>query len=252
MLNDREAVEIFHLHFLRGFGQRVDKALFALKDGCNLRFYFRSIRYSEDMDLDIHTLAVGTLSSHVNRLLDGPLLRQALASQRLEVARVAKPKQTPTTQRWKVTLRHLDTGREIPTKIEFSRRPAEGERGVDPVDAHLIQRYRLMPVLAPHYRVGTAFAQKVAALARREQVQSRDVFDLKLLLDAGGAAQASSEQVRPWLETALANAQAVDYEQFAGQVVPYLDAEYQDYYAHPTVWNELRGSVVDALKSLQP
>jgi hypothetical protein len=58
-----QAIEIFHLLFLRSFSARVDKALFSLKDGCNLRFYHRSIRYSEDMDLDIRTMAQGTLRS---------------------------------------------------------------------------------------------------------------------------------------------------------------------------------------------
>ncbi len=60
MWNDRQTIEIFHLLFLRAFGARVDKSLFALKGGCNLRFFLKSIRYSEDMDLDIHTMAVGT------------------------------------------------------------------------------------------------------------------------------------------------------------------------------------------------
>jgi hypothetical protein len=47
MWNDRQAIEIFHLLFLRAFGARVDKALFALKGGCNLRFFLKSIRYSK-------------------------------------------------------------------------------------------------------------------------------------------------------------------------------------------------------------
>jgi predicted nucleotidyltransferase component of viral defense system len=56
MWNERQTIEIFHLLFLRAFGARVDKSLFALKGGCNLRFFFKSVRYSEDMDLDIRTM----------------------------------------------------------------------------------------------------------------------------------------------------------------------------------------------------
>ena len=33
------------------FGAHVDKSLFALKGGCNLRFFLKSIRYSENIDL---------------------------------------------------------------------------------------------------------------------------------------------------------------------------------------------------------
>ena len=54
MRNDPQTIEIFHLLFLRAFGARVDKSLFALKGGCNLRFFLKSILYSEYMDLNIH------------------------------------------------------------------------------------------------------------------------------------------------------------------------------------------------------
>lgn len=49
----RVAVEQFHLLFLEQLGKVVDKQLTALKGGCNLRFFLKSIRYSEDMDIDI-------------------------------------------------------------------------------------------------------------------------------------------------------------------------------------------------------
>jgi hypothetical protein len=53
-----QTIEIFHLLFQRAFSARVDKALFALKGGCNLRFFLKSVRYLEDMDLDIHSMSV--------------------------------------------------------------------------------------------------------------------------------------------------------------------------------------------------
>src|SRR6185503_3998704 len=122
MWTERQAIEIFHLLFLRNFSARVDKALFALKGGSNLRFYHRSIRYSEDMDLDIRTLAIGTLRSNVDAVLAGDALRHSLRTQRVEIVSATTPKQTTTTQRWKIVLRLLDGAASIPTKIEFSRR----------------------------------------------------------------------------------------------------------------------------------
>jgi hypothetical protein len=77
MWTDRQAIEVFHLLFLRSFGARVDKTLFALKGGCNLRFYHRSIRYSEDMDLDVRTMAQGTLRSNVEAVLDADPFRHS-------------------------------------------------------------------------------------------------------------------------------------------------------------------------------
>src|SRR5262249_3148165 len=122
MWSERQAIEIFHLLFLRAFGARVDKSLYALKGGCNLRFFLKSIRYSEDMDLDIQKMGVGTLRNNVNRLLADPAFLRVLRAQGLEVVKTSLPKQTETTQRWKLILRNAESGAEVPTKIEFSRR----------------------------------------------------------------------------------------------------------------------------------
>ena len=252
MWNDRQAIEIFHLLFLRAFGARVDKALFALKGGCNLRFFLKSIRYSEDMDLDIQTMAVGTLQNNVNRLLETPAFLQALRAQGIELARTAQPKQTGTTQRWKLRLRLLDSGTEIPTKIEFSQRGLDSQTAVEPVDPEIIRTYRLYPVIVQRYGVRAAFAQKVSALALRQQVQSRDVFDLKLLLDAGGAEKPLLPAAIKHLAAAIENALAVDYDAFAGQVLAYLEPEYQVYYGNKKTWNDLQEQVIKGLEALRP
>src|SRR6185436_2041281 len=176
MWTERQAIEIFHLHFLRSFGARVDKALFALKGGCNLRFYHRSIRYSEDMDLDIRTMAPATLRSNVEAVLAATTFGHALRAQQLEVAEFSAPKQTQTTQRWKIQLRLLATQGLIPTKIEFSRRALDEGHGLAAAEPELIRRYRLYPVLVQHYLAHAAFAQKIAALALRTETQARDIF----------------------------------------------------------------------------
>ena len=251
MWNGRQTIEIFHLLFLRAFGARVDKTLFALKGGCNLRLFLKSIRYSEDMDLDIHTMSVGTLRNNVNRLLEAPAFVQALRTQGIEIARMSVTKQTETTQRWKLTLRLSESGAEVPTKIEFSRRGLDGGKAVELVDAGIIRTYRLYPVIVQHYSAHTAFAQKVSALAMREQVQSRDVFDLKLLLDAGGAEQPLPETAAANLATAIDTALTVDYDAFAGQVLAFLAPEYQEHYGKRKVWVELQEQVVDALEDLR-
>jgi predicted nucleotidyltransferase component of viral defense system len=251
MWSERQTIEIFHLLFLRAFGARVDKSLFALKGGCNLRFFLKSIRYSEDMDLDIHTMAIGTLRNNVGRLLEAQSFAQALRAQGIEIIRTSVPKQTPTTQRWKLNLRITESGAEVPTKIEFSRRGLDRETAVEPVDAGIIRTYRLYPVIVQHYSVHTAFAQKVSALALRGQVQSRDVFDLKLLLDAGGAEQPLPMTTAPNLAKAIHNALAVDYDAFAGQVLAFLEPEFQEHFGARKAWAELQEQVVDALEALR-
>ncbi len=251
MWNERQTIEIFHLLFLRAFGARVDKALFALKGGCNLRFFLKSIRYSEDMDLDIQTMAVATLRNNVNRLLAERAFVEGLRAQGIELIKSSQPKQTQTTQRWKLTLRDAESGRTLPTKIEFSRRGLGEEKAVESVDPAIIRTYRLYPVIVQHYTVHAALAQKVSALALREQVQARDVFDLKLLMDAGGAEQPLPAAAAPDLTAAIETALAVDYEAFAGQVIAFLEPEYQGHYGSKRTWNELQEQVVSGLEALR-
>jgi len=249
MWTDRQAIEVFHLLFLRSFGARVDKTLFALKGGCNLRFYHRSIRYSEDMDLDIRTMAVNTLRSNVEAVLETDAFRHSLRAQGLEIAMVTAAKQTATTQRWKLALRLAEQRDTVPTKIEFSRRALDAGAELAPVEAELIRRYKLYPVLVQRYNAPTAFAQKVAALALRSETQARDIFDLKLLLDAGAAPLTTPAELLP---AAIENAMAISFDDFTGQVVAYLEPEHQTDFRERASFEALQEQVVDALRDLPP
>lgn len=246
-MDDRQAIELFHLLFLHVFGARVDRALYVLKGGCNLRFYCKSIRYSEDMDLDVRTLSVATLRNNVERVLAGPVLAPLLQTNGLALEGHSAPKQTETTQRWKLSVRRLDAARAVPTKIEFSRRRLDAGAEIAPVDAAILRRYRLYPVLVQHYGLTAAFAQKVAALAGRSETQARDVFDLKLLLDQGAVPGAGLGKMLP---AAIEKAMSVGYDQFAGQVLAYLEPEYQDQYRARRIWESLQEEVVQRLEGL--
>jgi len=250
MWTERQAIEIFHLLFLRNFSARVDKALFALKGGCNLRFYHRSIRYSEDMDLDIRTMAQGTLRSNVETVLGASAFRQALRVQQLQVAEFSAPKQTQTTQRWKVQLRQLTPPATFPTKIEFSRRTLDEGVALAAVEPELIRRYRLYPVLVQHYGAAAAFAQKISALAMRTETQARDIFDLKLLCDAGAAATPLSKAQLDQVPQAIDNAMSIGFDDFVGQVVAFLEPEHQADFGNRASWETLQEHVVDTLRGL--
>jgi len=54
--NQLQLREIFHLEFLRWLGRKLKPKNYCLKGGANLRFYFNSFRYSEDMDIDAQRL----------------------------------------------------------------------------------------------------------------------------------------------------------------------------------------------------
>jgi len=250
--SERQVVELFQLLFLRQLGSRVDKGFLVLKGGCNLRFFFKSIRYSEDLDLDIRTMARETLRKNVNQILQSPAFAQILRAHRLSITHASDAKQSGTTQRWKLGIRSEETGLEMPTRIEFSRRRLDKGILFEPVDPEVIHAYRLSPLLISHYSRETAFAHKVEVLAHRRETQARDVFDLKVLLDAGVQPEHVAQTVRTDLDQACRNAMTLRFRDFKGQVVAFLAPEFQEFYSSMDAWRALQDAVVQKLRELMP
>ena len=66
MFTDAQIREVFHFHFLERLLKLSDPGLYILKGGVNLRFFFKSPRYSEDMDIDVLAGSVQTLRKNVS------------------------------------------------------------------------------------------------------------------------------------------------------------------------------------------
>ena len=248
-LSGIHAVEQFHLLFLDQLGARLDKNLYALKGGCNLRFFFKSIRYSQDIDFDVRTIALQTLRKNVRQILEAPGFRRILRAANLELIRIAESKQTATTQRWKIHLQSEGSASRLPTSIEFSRRKFDPGVAFAQVDTEIVATHNLRPIFASHYELETAFQQKLGALINRRETQARDVFDLDFLSQRGATGSAIKLNKRT-LENARAIVSSVSYEQFLGQVVAYLPPQYRVYYQDPKAWNKIQKDVVRTLEAL--
>src|SRR5271167_4254474 len=97
--------EAFHLEFLRWFGRKIEATRYCLKGGVNLRLFCRSIRYSEDMDIDIAHVRVEALQKAVMGVLSVRGFTDSLKFLGIEKVvppDMAKAKQTETTQRFKI------------------------------------------------------------------------------------------------------------------------------------------------------
>jgi hypothetical protein len=248
MLSDRQVVELFHLHFVRLLCSGPDKDRFAIEGGCNLRFFFESIRYSDDIDLDVQGVPVRTLKEKVGKILEGPALRLPLRSRGISVGKVSAPKQTEPTQRWKVGL--AAEGRSLPlhTKIEFSRRKTTEEAKVEPVAASVLADYQLMPLLAPHYPLEAALRQKVGELVGRSSVQARDVFDLVVLLSKATGKVDALRPIRSQIPKAIERTMEVSYADFKSKVASYLKSEHQEEYGTRQAWDAMQARVIDQLE----
>lgn len=243
---------MFHLVFLRALvAKGEDKSRIALKGGCNLRFYFRSVRYSEDMDLDVSVIAKDTLKNKVERLLLSPAVRAPLRTRAIEIVETSAPKQTETTQRWKLGLR-LEGGATIRTKVEFSRRDTiEGAR-YEAADREVLRPFALTPVLATHYATPAAIAQKIHALAARTEPQARDVFDLALLFARPEAADLTLDDARKaWLSAAIDHAMSISFDEYVSKVVAFLEPEQAVLYEQRGAWDAMQEEVVARLDALR-
>jgi predicted nucleotidyltransferase component of viral defense system len=252
MLSERQAVELFHLCFLRLLCAGADRDDFALKGGCNLRFFFDSARYSEDLDLDVARVPPHTLRQRVSKLLDGQPLALTLRSRGLSVAEWSAPKQTDTTQRWKMSLAVDGWALALHTKVEFSRRVTTEEAEVAPVVGAVLAEHQLMTLLLPHYPLAPALRQKVGALVGRSAVQARDVFDLAVLLARTGGSLDALAPISTQLPKAIERAMDVSFDDYTSQVVSYLKPEHAGEYGSRQAWNALQIQVVEALERAAP
>jgi predicted nucleotidyltransferase component of viral defense system len=247
MQNLQLSIELFHLLFLRQLEGKLDKKLYSLKGGCNLRFFFKSIRYSEDIDFDVTIISKTTLENKINKILSSPDFQRILQNKNIEIAQSNPAKQIETTQRWKVLLRIRNSTIAIPTKIEFSRRKLDTGVVYAAIDNEIIHQHALYPIICNHYDINTAFLQKVNALINRTETQARDIFDLKWLLDQGATAQLNNFTSQE-IQLAIENTHGIQYEDFKGQVVAYLMDEYKQFYDSPEKWNTISKQVVSTLK----
>jgi hypothetical protein len=250
MVSHHQTVESFHLQFARLLCAGPDKDSFAIKGGCNLRFFFESVRYSEDIDFDVtDRIPVHTLKERVSKILEGPALTLTLRNRGIQLSNITAPKQTETTQRWKMSLAVAGQSVPLPTKIEFSRRSTTDEAVLEPIASNVVAEHQSMQFLAPHYQLGAALRQKVKALADRKEVQARDVFDLGgvLIPRTGGRLEALRPVRSSDIRAAMERAMTLSYADYKAQVVSFLQPEHLGAYGSPEAWDALLVQVVEYL-----
>ena len=243
MYNSLQLRELFHLEFLRWFGRKVKSESYALKGGANLRFFFNSIRYSEDMDLDIKGVQVHVLKDIAIKILQNLSFRDSLRTfgvERIVPPDISAAKQTETTQRFKAHLITL-AGEDLFTKIEFSRRGFKGKVVIQPVSTSISRPYMLPPLLVPHYDAEATILHKIGALADRPEIQARDIFDLYILSSQSGPFKIKENVLSPEkMIKAYNNVFEISFERFHDTVISYLSSEDQRAYDLSSIWDEIK------------
>jgi hypothetical protein len=254
MFSDIQLREAFHFCFLHRLLQISDIDLYVLKGGVNLRFFFGSPRYSEDMDLDVVAGSVATLKKNGYKILGDAAFQRSLrvfGIDAIDVNDPAKAKHTETTQRFACSLVRA-SGVRLPTRVEFSRR-ADDPHDAAPselLDTAIARPYRRLAFRCRHYSGSAAIVQKIHALAGRATPQARDVFDLDILIRGGyletaiAAGALHGAPVKEAIESLL----ALHWPDYDGQVVEYLDAASREEFGDRAGWVRLQNSVYEALQ----
>lgn len=241
--------EIFHFFFLEQLLRISDPRLYVLKGGVNLRFFFNSPRYSEDMDLDVVSGNADTLKKNCYKILKNAALLRSLNTYGITSIMVNDPlkaKQTQTTQRFKLRL-VTKQGLELPTKIECSRRGINEEYVEENINPEVSRNYNRLTYKCQHYTGEAAVEHKIKALAGRTETQARDVFDL-FILSTGGFWRPETKNIPSDIfNKARANLLTISHQQYQDQVVEFLADEEKGRYSGRETWSEIKNLILDKL-----
>jgi predicted nucleotidyltransferase component of viral defense system len=249
--SEAQIIEIFHLLLMQVLTAH-SRDQFVLKGGANLRYYFGSVRYSNDIDLDFTGKEGWPVEQLVDAALAGRALKTLLDQQGIVIGESSKPKQTETTRRWKLGLDRKDAaGALIRTKVEFSNR-GNGDDDVlyETIPHRIVDPYAIRPATMSHYGQTAALAQKIAALALRSDTKARDIFDLELLFRLRRAKSDTHALDVSHAMQAAQRALEVGYASFRSEVLPFLDPDVAMLYESQDEWGRIRGRVSDELEVL--
>jgi len=249
--NNAQVIEFFHLTFLQVLPVRLGRSRYVLKGGANLRYFFGSLRYSEDIDLDAVDVEPWQLEAKVDEVLASPMIRTLLRGGGLAVDRVTKPKQTATIQRWKLVITVHGSRVPVRTKIEFSHRDTNPRRILEAVSDRIVAPYALRAPTTLHYTAGAAIEQKIGALVQRSSTQARDLFDLDLLLRLARDVIGTTKIDAPILARAVDRSFELPFQAFRDQVVHFLDPEVVELYDDPAAWEQMQTFVAERLMELR-
>lgn len=250
----REAV---HLLILQELAKVHGGDAVVLKGGVNLRLFFGSVRYSEDMDLDGDPEAPGAVRSCIHGIFeDGPFIRRLKAIGILGLDPGEGPnKDTETTFRFKFGV-VMRGGVRHPTKVEVSFRDRyPGDQSVVGVpDSRFFAAYGIEPMSVRSYRREAAVRQKIDALGGRREAQARDLFDLSVLTghvpDVALLSFLADGLSRERLEEALRRAYAITFQEYEGTVLEFLDLDVRPRYDTDDAWTGIQLRAAELIEAV--
>ena len=251
-----EIAEGFHLLFLQALATRANPAAWALKGGGNLRFFYASERFSEDIDLDTFDIEPWAFQERVDQTLASDLLKRTLGTLGSRIEYVDPKERSETKSKWVLGLRHLSETEPVYTQIEVSHReyPYREFAKVESVAEAAVVRYAaaLRRPTVGHYLPRAAVAQKIDALWGRDVRQPRDVFDLDLLFRIAPDGLSRGEVDEAGLRAATTRLFEIGYDEYRAKVLSFIEPDALPLYEPMEVWEGMQMTVAERLEGLLP
>ena len=253
LLDARQAREAFHLILLDELGGRLSHEHWVLKGGVNLRAFFQSIRFSEDIDIDAVLLKRQAIRKHLREILKSETFLRRIRSvgiQNLLVGDKEISKDSETTLRFNRGVIVGGVPHSTTVEVSFRVPDARDRSETAAVDSSFCETYLGLgtSVQAPHYVRLSALAQKLDALANRAAVQARDVFDIcwltRVALDRDDRQWVAMRLGADLLQKARERAMEIEYQEYRDTVLDYLDPAESASYAGEDAWIEQQLRVV--------
>lgn len=246
--------EAFHLAYLVVLASTAKPDTWALKGGGNLRFYFDSLRFSEDIDLDVHVSAT-QMRPRIDRAFESAALTKLLAAVGSTVEYLNPKERTATREKWTIGLRNGTAGDALVyTQVEFSYREYDLGDYIAIEAPKSSPAVSHSPIPAPvigHYVPRGALVQKVSALSDRRHTQPRDVFDIDHLVRKFPSAPAKGIVEPAVLESAIARVWDLTFELYLSKVVSFLEPSVRPMFDQPSAWTDIQLRVVDVLEDMR-
>jgi len=251
-----EIAESFHLAFLQALATRANLSAWALKGGGNLRFFYGSERFSEDIDLDTFDIEPWAFQDRVDQTLASDLLTRTLGLLGSRIDYLNPKERSETKSKWVVGVRQASETEPIYTQIEVSHReyPYRAFAKVEPVTETAVARYAaaLRRPTFGHYLPRAAVAQKIDALWGRDVRQPRDVFDLDLLFRIAPDAVARGDVDEAGLRAALTRLFEIGYGEYRARVLSFIEPDALPLHESIEAWESMQVTVAERLEALLP
>jgi len=249
--NDLELREFFLLVFLRHLSQRFAGKKWAVRGASCMRFFHRSPRIPEEIELDAEPrMNPASIKEAVETVLENKVFATVISTKGIKSIKVSPAAKNAAAISWKVIINTVN-GRHITTGIEVGFRKKAPAFSTGAPALTILERHAFQPFSAQFYGADEMAAQSISALVGAKRNASRYLFDLDRLFNSARVKpeMAAKLAVVKDIKPALGRVGTFTYSDFR-KVLPFLDGDLLRLYTDPRTFGEIKSRVGKAISRM--